>query len=247
MSDASTTTEDPPDPFQLLPKAVFRTIVADLYATVPPPHIRDPELIADRVHSAIASIASMVPANAEECEIALRVVIANAQYKDCVRQARELFNDPTPAMKCQAQASLMMRTANAARAMLLRVQAARHKREAVPASCDQDAWTIHATQALLLNAAGHPTAAPPPKPAPPPPEPEPPRPPSDDNCVARYDDAEQYAIMYPRRAAQIRAYGGVPPTARYGAPDARLVLELIASTSPILKELDEQYDPATPT
>ena len=246
MPDATAATEDPTDPFQLLPKAVFRTIVADLYALVPPPHIKDPELIADRVHSAIASIASMVPANADECETALRVVIADARYKDAVRQARELFNDPIPAMKCQAQASLMMRTANAARAMLLRVQSARRKREAIPAACNQDAWTIHATEALLLSAAGHPTAAPPP----PQPEPEPtPEPPAraDEDPITRYDEAEHYALTYPNRAAQIRAYGGVPSTARYGHPEPKLVREIIASTSPILQQLDEEYDPATPT
>lgn len=243
MSDAQAT-EDPPDPLQLLPIAVFRTLVADIYATVPSPTLTAPELIADRVHSAIAEIASMVPANAEECAIALRAVIADAQAKDCVRQAREIFNDPTPSMKCQAQASLMMRTANAARSMLLRVQAARRKREAIPAACNQDAWTIHATEALLLSAAGHPTAAPPPPPEPEP-TPEPP-PQTADERYASYNEAEHYAIIYPRRAAEIRAHGGVPPTARYGPPEAKLVSEIIASTSPILQQIDEEYKQPAP-
>jgi hypothetical protein len=246
MSDTPTT-EDPPDPFQLLPKAVYRTLVADIYALVPPPTLTDPQLIADRVHSAIATIASMVPANAEECEIALRVVTADAQYKEAIRQARELFNDPTPSMKCQAQASLMMRTANAARTMLLRVQSARRKREAVPAACNQDAWTIHATEALLLAADGQDVPAPPPLPQPESePTPEPP-PLADDDKFARYDEAEQYAIIYPRRAAEIRAHGGVPSTARYGRPEAPLVQQILTSTSPILLQLDKDYDPAAPT
>ena len=59
-------TEPPADPFQQLPKAVYRTIIADLYADIPPPHLTDPELIAERVHAAIAEIASMCPVNAEE-------------------------------------------------------------------------------------------------------------------------------------------------------------------------------------
>ena len=243
MSDPQHT-EDPADPLQLLPRAVFRTLVADIYAAVPSPTLTDPELIADRVHAAIAAIASMVPANADECEIALRVVTADAQAKEAIRQARELFNDPTPAMKCQAQASLMMRTANAARSMLLRVQSVRRKREAIPAACNQDAWTIHATEALLLSAAGHPTAQPPP------PEPEPtpePPPQTADERYASYSEAEQYAINYPRRAAEIRAYGGVPPNAGYGPPEPKLVREIIASTSPILLQLDKEYVPGTPT
>jgi hypothetical protein len=139
-------------------------------------------------------------------------------------------------MKCQAQANHYMRTANAARSLLLRVQAARRKREAVDATRDQDAWTIHATEGLLLAADGHATAAPPP------PEPEPPSPlATGDDRFARYDAAEQYALMYPRRAAEIRACGGVPPTATYGLPDPETVSALIASTSPIIQQIDQEY------
>ena len=218
MSDAPTA-EHPADPFQLLPKALYRTVVADLYAYVPPPHLTDPELIAERVHAAIAEIASMCPVNAEEATTAARVVIADAQARECIHDARALPNDPTPAMKCHAQANHYMRTANAARSLLLRVQAVRRKRETVQATCEQDAWTIRATEGLLLAADGQATAEPPP----PPPEPE--FPPSgatdDDDRFARYDAAEQYAVMYPRRAAEIRAYGGVPPTATYGPPEPR--------------------------
>ena len=154
MSDPPAT-EPPADPFQLLPKAVYRTIIADLYTDIPPPHLTDPELIAERVHAAIAEIASMCPVNAEEARIAARVVTADTQARDCIRHARALFNDHTPAMKCQAQTSHLMRTANAARALLLRVQAARRKRDSVQAAREQDAWTAHAAEGLLLAADGH--------------------------------------------------------------------------------------------
>jgi hypothetical protein len=229
MSDAPTT-EPQADPFQLLPKAVYRTIVADLYTDIPSPHLTDPELIAERVHAAIAEIASMCPVNAEEARIAARVVVADAQARDCIRHARALFIDTIPAMKCQAQASHLMRTANAARALLLRVQAARHKRDSIQVTREQDAWTTHAAEGLLLAADGHATAEPPPPPA------------TDDiDKFARYDPAEQYALMYPRRAAEIRACGGVPPTAAYGLPEPETVSALIASTSPILQQIDQEY------
>jgi hypothetical protein len=164
-------TEPPADPFQQLPKAVYRTIIADLYADIPPPHLTDPELIAERVHAAIAEIASMCPVNPEEARIAARVVIADAQARECIHDARALPNDHAPAMKCHAQANHYMRTANAARSLLLRVQAVRRKRDSVQATCEQDAWTIRATEGLLLAADGQATAEPPP----PPPEPEFPR------------------------------------------------------------------------
>ena len=239
----STATEHPADPFQLLPKAIYRAIVADLYADIPPPTLTDPELIAERLHAAIGEIASMCPVNAEEARVAARVATADAQARECIRHARALHNEPIPAMKCQAQANHCMRTANAARALLLRVQAARHKREAIEATCEQDGWTVHAVEGLLLAADGHPIVQPPP---PPPAEPPAPSATDDDDKFARYDEAEQYAVIHPRRAAEIRAHGGVPPTAAYGPPGPATVRALIASTSPILQQIDQEYALAAP-
>ena len=231
----ATATEPPADPFQLLPKAVYRTIVADLHADLPSPTLTDPALITERVHAAIGEIASMCPVNAEEARIAARVVTADAQARDCIRHARADFNDPIPAMKCQAQANHFMRTANAARSLLLRIQAARRKRDSVPAAREQDAWTTHAAEGLLLAADGHATAEPLPPPAA-----------DDDDRFARYDAAEQYALLYPRRAAEIRAYGGVPPTAAYGPPEPEILSALIASTSPALQQIDQEYAATVP-
>ena len=164
MSDAATT-EDPPDLLHLLSAASYRVIVAQLYAEVVPPNLTDPELIAERVTAAIAEIASMLPANIEEAKTALRVVSADAQASDAIRHARTLFNDPTPAMKCHAQASLMMRTANAARSLLMRIQTARRKRDANPGASNQDAWTEHCAAGFLTAARdGTQSAAPPPPP-----------------------------------------------------------------------------------
>jgi len=96
---------------------------------------------------------------------------------------------------------------------------------------------VHATEGMLLAADGHATVAPPP------PEADPPPPPAtvDDDKFARHDTAEQYALIYPRRAAEIRACGGVPPTATYGLPDPDTVQAVIASTSPILQQIDKDY------
>ena len=243
MKDAATT-EPQADLREQLPNAVYRTIIADLYAFVPSPQLTDPDLIADRVHAAIAEIATMVPVNADEAQTALRVVIANAHAKECFRQARSLFNDPAAAMKCEAMANNLQRTANAARALLLRVQAARRKREAVQQACAQDAWTIHATEGYLLKAAGHPTAVlpqpvnrPVTEPASPSSAPAAP----DDDKFARYDVAEQYAALYPRRAAEIRAHGGIPPTATWGRPDQETVTALLTSNSPLIQQIDQEH------
>lgn len=53
-------------------------------------------------------------------------------------------------------------------------------------------------------------------------------------------------MIHPRRAAEIRAHGGVPPTAAYGPPGPATVRALIASTSPILQQIDQEYALAAP-
>jgi hypothetical protein len=174
MSDAPTT-EDPPNPLHQLSSSAYRFVVHQLYQQLPLPTGADPEHTALLIEAAIARIASMLPANPYEAEIATRVVTADAQAADCIRHARMLFNDPKPAMQCHAMANSYMRTANAAGALLLRVQTARHKREALPANCDQDAWVEHCAAGFMTAAV---KGAPAPDLPPPPiPEPEPATPP----------------------------------------------------------------------
>ncbi len=150
------------------------------------------------------------------------------------------FNDTPLLLKCEAQANHCQRTANAARALLLRVQSARHRREANRTTCDQDAWTIHATEGYLLRADGQRVSEPPPPPAPEPPSPST-APVADETSAPTHTEAELYAIMYPHRAAQIRAHGGMPPNARFDRPAPDLLRDLLASTSPILQQIDQEY------
>jgi hypothetical protein len=133
-------------------------------------------------------------------------------------------------MRCSAQSAAMMRTANGARSLLLRVQAARAKREASPEACDKAAWVEHCAAGLMLGALDEaPPAALPPAPA------AEPTPASADRFAA-LTEAEQYATLYPKRAALIRARGGLPDDCPPIEP--ALVEEIVASTSPILRGLD---------
>ena len=153
MSDPPAT-EHPADPFQLLPKALYAPS-SPISTPTSRAHLTDPELIAERVHAAIARSPPCAPSTPRRPH-RRRVVIADAQARECIHDARALPNDPTPAMKCHAQANHCMRTANAARSLLLRVQAVRRKREAIQATCEQDAWTVRAAEGLLLAADGRP-------------------------------------------------------------------------------------------
>ena len=51
-------------------------------------------------------------------------------------------------------------------------------------------------------------------------------------------EAEQYAAIYPDRAALIRAHGGLPARLDFGAPEPELVDALVRGTSPLLRALD---------
>jgi hypothetical protein len=64
--------------------------------------------------------------------------------------------------------------------------------------------------------------------------------PSEEVPFAAYTEAERYAILYPYRAAGIRAHGGVP-RCPYEHPGSTLVAETVASTSDILLRIDEQF------
>ena len=164
--------------------------------------------------------------------------------RTAIRHARELFNDPIPAMKCHAQASLMMRTANAAccpaaprpdrppqaRGPPRHLQPGRLDRAVPPgpAAHRRRPPRRRAAAAPARTRANTGTPRPPTKP---------------DHPLQR---SRAVCVNYPNRAAEIRAYGGVPPTARYGHPELKLVREIIASTSPILQQLDERIRPRHP-
>jgi hypothetical protein len=166
----------------------------------------------------------MLPASAEEATIAVRCVAAHAQAIDSLRLARQSPDDAAHVMRCSAQSAAMMRAANGARSLLLRVQAARAKREATPETCDKAAWVENCAAGLMLGALGE---APPTSPAP-----------AAEDRFASLSEAEQYATLHPERAAAIRGLGRLPDDCGFGPPDPALVAAIITGTSPILRRLD---------
>ena len=56
------------------------------------------------------------------------------------------------------------------------------------------------------------------------------------------EPAEQFAALYPQRAALIRAHGGLPPDIDFGAPEPDLVAAIVACTSPLMQELVQEAD-----
>lgn len=237
MSDAPTIIAGRSSVLLQLNAAIYRDIVYRLHRELPPPDTTDPEVIDQIIEAALADIASMLPANGDEALIAVRTVVADARADECARHARTLFNDYAAAMKCLAQANHFTRTANASRALLHRVQAARRKHEADLANCQKDAWTEEAVISSLAEAhrklrrTAPPASAAQPVSA------------SEEDPLAACTEAERYAILHPDRAAGIRAHGGIPPGASYESPAPSLVADILASTSEILRQIDEQLAP----
>ena len=56
--------------------------------------------------------------------------------------------------------------------------------------------------------------------------------------------AEQYAAIYPERAARIRAHGGLPVRLDFGPPEPEIVDALVSGTSPMMRALDHRLQEA---
>ena len=226
---------EPPDLTHQLPRDIYYQLVHELRGALPPPLTDSAEDLARRDNAAIGAVACLLPANAEEAYLAGQFVAANAQAMECLRLARVHAADVTRVLKCTAQSASMMRQSRGARSLLLRVQAARQKREADYAATEKAAWIEHCAVGLMAQALGH---APPAPVAEPPPLPEPEPEPTD--TFALLTEAEQYAIIYPRRAALIRSLGRLPDKCDFGPPAPELVHAIVTGTSPTLCALGMQ-------
>jgi hypothetical protein len=223
-----------PDLAYLLPRDAYYHLIHTLRAALPPPVTDTPENRARRDNAAIAQVASLLPANAAESTLAAQYVAANARAMDCMRLAEDPGMPLGFVVKCRAQAIGLMRLSQGAMRLLLRIQAARQKTEADCVATDRAAWTEHCAAGLMAQAlSGAPPAA---MPEPPPPRMPPPPVPEADPIA----EAEEYAVIYPQRAALIRRVGRVPDNVSFGPPEDHLVRALVTGRSPALLALDRQ-------
>jgi hypothetical protein len=225
-----------PDITLQLPRDMYYQVIHTLRGAMPPPVTKSPEDLVRRDNAVIAQVACLLPANADEANIAAQYVAASAQALDCLRLAREFPAGEALILKCSAQAASMMREARAARSLLMRVQALRQKREADHTALDQAAWIEHCAINLMADALGRTPPAPIAEPPPPPAVSTPVEAPAPQPDPAA--EAEQYAIIYPRRAALIRSLGGLPDRLDFGPPAPALVHAIVTGTSPTLRALD---------
>ena len=210
-----------------LPPSIAHEVFATLCGSLPPPVTDTPEHRAARYDKAMASVAALHPADSLEADLAAQIVAANAHAMECLRLAGQPGQDPEAARRCRAQASTMMRHMQSGLRALQRIQAKREKAEAEmhPATMERAGYwfrdvSVPAPAPALGEGRG-------PTPAQAAPEP-------------NLTDAEQYAVIYPDRAAAIRAHRGLPPRLDFGPPAPEIVEALVNGTSPILRALATQ-------
>src|SRR5476649_913852 len=143
-------TFSPPHPaIDLFPRMYYQ-LVYTLTGLLPPPLDDSPEALRARNHAAVAKVAALLPVNANEADLAAQCIAARAQADEMLRLLRQHAGDIEMVMRLNAQYGSMVRTSLFVHARLLRVQALRHKRKAVDAAANQDAWTQHVAERSML-------------------------------------------------------------------------------------------------
>src|ERR1700712_1044847 len=110
----------PVDRTASLSRDAFLEISRLLHGALPWPGVNKPESIrhsggqamrdtVGRDRAAIAAVASLLPANAAEAELAAQFVLATAWARDCLRSAVERQSSSNAVRQCQAQAASLMR------------------------------------------------------------------------------------------------------------------------------------------
>jgi hypothetical protein len=140
----------PPHPaIDLFPQMYYQ-LVYTLTGLLPPPLDDTQESLRARNHAAVAKVAALLPVNANEADLAAQCIAARAQAEEMLRLLRQHAGDIGLVMRLNAQYGSMVRTSLSVHGRLMRVQALRHKREAIDGAANQDALALHVAERLML-------------------------------------------------------------------------------------------------
>ncbi len=222
-----------------LPDSTAREVFARLRATLEMLPADTPEARAARDDDAMRAVAALHPTDPLEARLAADIVGLEAYATDCLRLAGAFHADLAVTLRCRAQATAMFRQMRGLLREYRSAQAARDKAlaELHPATMERAGYWFRET---VVPESPPPTVpAPAPQPAAPSPAATSPTPgPDRDRGFEDLTEVEQYALLHPRRAALIRAAGGLPARCDFGPPEPELVEGLVHGTSPILLALD---------
>jgi len=209
--------------FADLPKCVVRQALIQLRESLPSPSNDTPEERNERDDAAMHAVVALEPADAFEIRLAVEIVVSDAHALVCFGRAEQPGIDPDEKRRTETRASSLQNHVRAAMLILERRHRKREKDEAAmnPAAMERAGYWFKDISVPEREAAPE---APPPDPA--------------NRTFEQMDPAEKYAVLYPDRAAQIRAHRGLPPNHTFSSPDTGLIELILASDSPILRQLD---------
>jgi len=144
-------TSSPPPQAANLSANLYYQLVYTLTGLLPPPIDDSPEALRARNLAAIAKVAALLPVNANEIDLAAQCIAARARAEEMLRLLRQYTGDIQWMMRLNAQYASMVRTSLSVHARLMRVQAVRHKREAIEGAANQDGWTQHIAERSMLR------------------------------------------------------------------------------------------------
>src|SRR5471030_654932 len=140
----------PPHPTIYLFPQMYYQLVYTLTGLLPPPLDDSPEALRARNHAAVAKVAALLPVNANEADLAAQCIAARAQAEDVLRLLRQHAGDIGLVMRLNAQYGSMVRTSLSVHGRLMRVQALRHKREAIDGAANADARALRMAERSML-------------------------------------------------------------------------------------------------
>src|SRR5471032_205278 len=144
-------TFSPPHPAIDLATPLYYQLVHTLTNLLPPPLDDTQEALSTRNHAAIAKVAALLPVNANEADLAAQCISARARAEDLLRLLRQHAGDIGLVMRLNAQYGSMVRTSLSVHGRLMRVQALRHKREAIEGAANADARALHMAERSMLG------------------------------------------------------------------------------------------------
>ena len=144
------TSPPPRSAIDLMPTLYYQ-LVYTLTALLPPPLDDTQAALRARDLTAIAKIAALAPVNADEADIAAHCIASRAQAEEMLRLVRKNDHDPELVVKLNRQYASMMRLWLSVHAPLRRVQAERRKRDANPATENEDAWARYIAERSMLE------------------------------------------------------------------------------------------------
>jgi len=221
-----------------LPHAVTYDVLQTLRTTMPPPVTGSPDDLESRVATAMAVVIDYHPRDVAEALLAAQIVACDACGKDALRLAIAPDADADARNRCRAQAAGMFRLAQSGLRSLQRSQALRDKAEDAmhPSAMERAGWWFRDASVPAPEAPPDPADAPQPEPARAAPRPPPA---TDANGEPIFDaiaEAEHYVMIYPDRAALIRAHGGLPRPLTFGPPEPAIVDAIVRGASPALRD-----------